>query len=159
MREMGGSKMETCIFCQIVSKKSEAYIIYENDWVCCFLDKLPINKGHVLVVPKKHYQEFSQVDEKSLIEVILAAQKAAIAIGALLETDGITIMQNNGIFKDVEHYHMHVIPRYKDDGFSWVEPKITVNKDDFADLKTSLQDYLKHKVYFTSGQGECKKTD
>jgi diadenosine tetraphosphate (Ap4A) HIT family hydrolase len=65
----------------------------------------------------------------------------------------------NGIFKDVEHYHMHVIPRYKDDGFSWVEPKITVNKDDFADLKTSLQDYLKHKVYFTSGQGERKKTD
>jgi histidine triad (HIT) family protein len=145
-----GDKMETCIFCQITAKKSEAYIIYENNWVCCFLDKFPINKGHVLVVPKKHYQEFSEVDEKSLIEVILAAQKAAKAIETLLKTDGITIMQNNGIFKDVEHYHMHIIPRYKDDGFSWVEPEITVNQDEFVDLKTSLQDYLKHKIYFTS---------
>ncbi|MGW6302744.1 HIT family protein [Peribacillus butanolivorans] len=135
-------KMETCIFCEIIYKKAEAYIIYENELVCCFLDKFPINKGHVLVVPKTHYQEFSEVDGKSLNEVILISQKVAISLENLLNTDGITIMQENGIYKDVEHYHMHIIPRFKGDGFSWIEPEITVNQVDFMDLKTSLQGYL-----------------
>ncbi|WP_369436394.1 HIT domain-containing protein [Lysinibacillus fusiformis] len=63
-------------------------MIYENDFVCCFLDKFPINKGHVLVVPKKHYQEFSDVDSQSLSEVILTAQKVSILLKKLLITDG-----------------------------------------------------------------------
>ncbi|TDL76130.1 HIT family protein [Peribacillus frigoritolerans] len=137
--------MVPCLFCKIIEKKADAYIIYENDSVCCFLDKFPINKGHVLIVPKKHYQEFSEVDVESLNEIILIAQKVAISLETLLNTDGITIMQNNGIFKDVEHYHMHIIPRFKDDGFSWNEPKITVNQDDFIQLKASLQINLSKK--------------
>lgn len=134
--------METCVFCEIISKKEKAYIIYENDYVCCFLDKFPINKGHVLVVPKKHYQEFSEVDSNSLKEVILTAQKITQALEVLLNTDGITILQNNGVFKDVEHYHMHIVPRFKDDGFSWVEPEIDVNYDDFELLKMKLIESL-----------------
>lgn len=134
--------METCIFCEIIHKKADAHIIYENEFVCCFLDKFPINKGHVLVVPKKHYQDFNEVDKKSLSEVIHTAQQVAISLDTLLNTDGITIMQNNGIFKDVDHYHMHIIPRFKDDGFSWIEPKITVNENDLIELKKSLQTYL-----------------
>lgn len=80
--------METCIFCEIVHKKAEAYIIYENELVCCFLDKFPINKGHILVVPKTHYQEFSEVEENSLKEVILISQKVAISLEKLFNTDG-----------------------------------------------------------------------
>lgn len=134
--------MESCVFCEIIKKKEHAYIVYENEFVCCFLDKFPINKGHVLVVPKKHYQEFSQVDSKSLKEVILTSQKITISLEKLLNTDGITIMQNNGIFKDVEHYHMHIIPRFKDDGFSWVEPEIDLKENEFEVLKMKLQDIL-----------------
>ncbi|RDW18124.1 HIT family protein [Oceanobacillus arenosus] len=130
--------MDPCIFCRIIARESEAYIIYENDYVCCFLDKFPINHGHVLVVPKKHCPEFTEVDQESLLEVIIVAQKVASALEKLLHTDGITIMQNNGIFKDVEHYHMHVVPRFKDDGFAWVEPEIKVNSDVLIKLKVSL---------------------
>lgn len=134
--------MESCIFCEIIAKKEKSYMIFENDFVCCFLDKYPINKGHVLVVPKKHYQEFSEVDSKSLTEVILASQRVARSLETLLNTDGITIMQNNGIFKDVEHYHMHVIPRYKGDGFSWIEPDIDVSEEEFEVLQSKLQECL-----------------
>ncbi|MEK3796888.1 HIT family protein [Peribacillus sp. FSL H8-0477] len=98
--------MSKCIFCQIISKEIDAYMIYENELVCCFLDNDPINKGHLLVVPKKHYQEFPEVDRESLIEVITVAQRAARALESILNTDGLTVMQNNGIFKDVEHYHI-----------------------------------------------------
>lgn len=136
--------MENCIFCNITSKIEDAYIIYEDEYVCCFLDKYPINTGHVLVVPKKHYQEFSEVDRDSLSKVILASQQVAIALEKLLNTDGITVMQNNGIFKDVEHYHMHIIPRYKNDGFSWVEPENLVSKKEFITLSTDLRKVLNY---------------
>lgn len=134
--------METCVFCEIISKREKAYIVYENEYVCCFLDKFPINKGHVLVVPKKHYEEFSMVDSSSLQEVILTAQKITKSLEKILKTDGITIMQNNGIFKDVEHYHMHVFPRFKDDGFAWVEPDIEVSEDDFELIRKKLVEDL-----------------
>lgn len=134
--------MNNCIFCQVISRESDAYIIYENEKICCFLDKYPINKGHILVVPKKHYQEFKDIDNESLSEVILAAQKVANALDSLLNTDGITVMQENGFFKDVEHYHMHVIPRFKDDGFSWIEPNNKFNREDFIDITGRLQKYL-----------------
>lgn len=135
--------MEACIFCEIISKKEDAYIIYEDTHVCCFLDKYPINRGHILVVPKKHYQEFSEVDKDSLTRVILTTQQITTALEKLLDTDGITIIQNNGIFKDVEHYHMHIIPRFKNDGFSWVEPEnIVPNKEEFIELSANLGEIL-----------------
>lgn len=134
--------MGTCIFCEIISKNEDACIIYENDYICCFLDKYPINKGHLLVVTKKHYQEFREVDQDSLKQVILASQQAAVALESLLNTDGITIMQDNGIFKDVEHYHMHIIPRFLNDGFTWIEPKIEVSNEEFILIGNSLEKYL-----------------
>ncbi|QOY34697.1 HIT family protein [Anaerobacillus isosaccharinicus] len=134
--------MEDCIFCSIISKTDDAYIVYENEYVCCFFDKYPINKGHILVVPKKHYQEFREVDQESLSNIILASQQVATALEELLSIDGITIMQNNGIFKDVEHYHMHIIPRFKNDGFSWIEPEIKVPKEDFISLSAKLSKIL-----------------
>ena len=134
--------MISCIFCKVISKVEDAYIIYENDYVCCFLDKFPINKGHILVVPKKHYQEFTEVDQNSLTEVIYAAQLLSKVLEKSLNTDGITVMQNNGIFKDVEHYHMHIIPRFKEDGFSWIEPEIDVSKKEFLSLTHQLTESL-----------------
>lgn len=131
--------MPDCIFCNIISKVEEAFIIYEDEYVCCFLDKYPITKGHVLVVPKKHYQEFKDVDKNSLSNIIYASQQVAIALEKTLHTDGITVLQNNGIFKDVEHYHMHIIPRYKNDGFSWIEPENLVSENEFITLHSELK--------------------
>ncbi|GGE61118.1 diadenosine tetraphosphate (Ap4A) HIT family hydrolase [Priestia taiwanensis] len=134
--------MNSCIFCEIISKREKAYIVYENEHVCCFLDKFPINKGHVLVVPKKHYVEFSELDAITLQEVALASQKIGIALEKLLDADGVTFMQNNGIFKDVDHYHMHIVSRFKDDGFSWVEPNFEMTERDFESLYLYVKNVL-----------------
>lgn len=134
--------MLSCIFCDIINGNAKAHVVYEDDMVCCFLDKFPIQPGHVLVVPKRHAAEFSDVDPESLAAVILAAQKVARAIELSLGTDGITVMQNNGAFKDVEHYHMHIVPRYKGDGFSWVEPEIAVSSINFAALERNMKAVL-----------------
>ena len=136
-----------CIFCEIITKREKAYIIHENDYVCCILDINPINKGHVLVIPKKHYIEFTDVDQESLYNVIITAQKIANVIEKTFQADGITIMQNNGIFKDVDHYHMHVFPRFQNDSFSWVEPNIDVMEEDLISIgKTLKTEYLKGDV-------------
>ncbi|MFC7365447.1 HIT family protein [Bhargavaea changchunensis] len=135
----GEKSMPSCIFCDIINRKAEANIVYEDELVCCFLDKFPINPGHILVVPKRHAVEFTEVDPKSLQSVILAAQKAARAIESTLGTDGITVMQNNGAFKDVEHYHMHIVPRYIGDGFGWTEPEIDAATVDFHSLEKKFR--------------------
>lgn len=77
-----------------------------------------------------------------MTQVILASQQATVALESLLNTDGITIMQGNGIFKDVEHYHMHIIPRFLNDGFTWIEPEIKVSNEEFNLIGTSLKKYL-----------------
>lgn len=135
--------MEDCLFCSIISKKEKAYIIYEDEYVCCFLDRYPICKGHILVVPKRHYIEFSDVDLKSLHKVIEVAQRIAVSLEELLGTDGITVMQNNGIFKSVDHYHMHLVPRYRQDGFSWIEPENIVTNEEFAVITKDLKETIK----------------
>lgn len=130
--------MRDCLFCRICEGFEDAQIIYEDDHICCFLDKYPISLGHVLVVPKQHYVEFTDVDPRILGRIITAAQKVARALETTLGTDGTTVMQNNGVFKDVDHYHLHVFPRYKGDGFSWVEPEIYVTKDDILKIHADL---------------------
>jgi len=134
--------LKDCLFCSIISKREAAHILYEDDYVCCFLDKYPICKGHTLVVPKNHYVEFSDVDEESLSKVIQSAQRLAQALESLLNTDGITIMQNNGLFKSVDHYHMHVIPRFEGDGFSWIEPKNIVTEEEFIALSRNVKNII-----------------
>lgn len=134
--------MPSCIFCDIINRKAEAHIVYENDLICCFLDKFPINPGHVLVVPKHHAAEFTDVDPESLQAVILAAQKVAGALESTFRTDGITVMQNNGAFKDVEHYHLHVFPRYRGDAFGWTEPETDVSSIDFGSLGVKIRETM-----------------
>lgn len=135
----GADFLVDCIFCKIINKNEKAYIIYENEYVCCIFDKYPINKGHILILPKTHYEEFTDVDPKILSHVILAAQKVAKTLETTLHPDGLTIMQNNGVFKDVNHYHMHVFPRYQNDGFAWIEPNNTVSEEEIITLHEFLQ--------------------
>ena len=139
---MKGRGKYMCLFCNIISGKQPAHMIYENDLVYCFLDKYPINQGHILVVPKKHYQEFSEVDSESLAEVMISAQKMSRLLEKTFNTDGITVLQDNGVFKDVEHYHLHIFPRYIEDGFSWIEPKVDIQENDFKNVAGALKKYL-----------------
>lgn len=133
----------SCVFCDIVQKKAEANIIYENSYVCCFLDKHPINKGHILVVPIKHYTEFTDVDHASLNQIIQAGQKVAKGLEKVFQLDGMTVMQNNGIFKDVEHYQLHIFPRFKNDGFTWIEPNIKLQSEELVQIKDKLIEVLR----------------
>ena len=113
--------MSDCIFCKIVAKEIPATVIYEDDDVLVFMDIGPIIKGHALVIPKMHYDPVTETPDTILTRLHLAAKKVAQAQIDGLGADGVNIMQNNGTAagQEVPHIHVHVIPRFAEDGHHW----------------------------------------
>lgn len=108
-----------CIFCDIANKKMDASIVYEDEQIMAFLDIDPINEGHILLIPKKHYMDVEELPADVLNHLMKISQKLVVAIKKMYQPDGYSIMQNGGAFNDIGHYHLHIFPRYKEDGFGW----------------------------------------
>ena len=105
----------SCIFCKIVKKQAPASIIYEDETVIVFLDKRPLNEGHTLVIPKKHYVDIFGIPENQLSQVHKVAQQVSLAVKKATKADGISIIQQNGkaAAQDIFHLHVHVVPRFE----------------------------------------------
>jgi histidine triad (HIT) family protein len=106
-----------CIFCNINDRKAEAEIIFEDEHVLAFLDIQPINYGHTLVIPKKHYDNFLTVPKDELDRLVHAAQFIAGIVKRSLNADGFNVISNNGnsAGQSVFHFHFHIIPRFNND--------------------------------------------
>jgi histidine triad (HIT) family protein len=111
--------MKDCIFCKIAKKQipSET-IIYENDKVMAFLDIAPANPGHTLVIPKGHYPNLLETPDDVLKEIIVAVRKVAKAVKAGVDADGVTVTINTdkAAGQVIFHTHIHIIPRFDNDG-------------------------------------------
>lgn len=116
--------MEDCIFCKIVKGDIPSYTIYENDNIKVFMDIGPISKGHSLIIPKKHYTNLMDMEPELLREIDEVIKELYPKFKEKLGAEGLTRMQNNELGQEVKHYHMHLIPRYKNDK---LEPE--VNKE------------------------------
>ncbi len=112
------SRKEYCIGCKLSNNKLKTYVVYENDYINCILDHQPFNTGHTLILPKIHYREVEELDEKTYDEIMKASIFISKAIKEVYYPDGITICQNGGIFSELEHYHMHIVPRYIGQSFA-----------------------------------------
>jgi histidine triad (HIT) family protein len=108
-----------CIFCDIINKKANAEILFENESVLAFLDIRPVNYGHTLVIPKIHYENFLSLPEEELCEIIKVTKNLSGTIINSLNLEGFNIVANNGMAagQSVFHFHFHIIPRFKDDDF------------------------------------------
>lgn len=106
-----------CIFCNIKDRKAEAEIIFEDDHLLAFLDIQPVNYGHTLIIPKKHYDNFLTVPKDELTKLIHATQFIAGVVKRSLNADGFNVISNNGIpaGQSVYHFHFHIIPRFNND--------------------------------------------
>jgi histidine triad (HIT) family protein len=106
-----------CIFCNIIDHKAEAEIIFEDEHVLSFLDIQPVNYGHVLVIPKTHYDNFLTVPKDELGKLIHATQFLAGVVKRSLNADGFNVISNNGnpAGQSVYHFHFHIIPRFNND--------------------------------------------
>lgn len=106
--------MDNCIFCKIVKGEIPSYTIYEDEIVKVFLDIDPIEAGHMLIIPKKHYENLKDIDMDTLAHINEIAKKMYSLIEEKLNINGMRVMQNNGVIQDVKHYHMHIVPNYEE---------------------------------------------
>ena len=117
--------MEECLFCNIINGKIPTNTIYEDEVVKVFMDISPVNEGHLLIIPKKHYQNLFDVDKDTLLTMIQVIQeKLYPLLKEKLNIDGLTISQNNDYGQEIKHFHIHVIPRYQNDSFPLTNPNM-----------------------------------
>lgn len=111
-------KQEQCVFCKIIAGEIPSHTIYEDEKYKVILDVGPATKGHALILPKNHYANLYELPEEDAAEVFKLAKKMMVRMTDKLKCDGFNIVQNNGetAGQTVYHFHIHLIPRYKNDG-------------------------------------------
>lgn len=116
---MGSAAARHCIFCEIVHGAGEASICYEDARALAFLDIQPVNPGHMLIVPREHYESLEDVPEELAAHLFHVAVRLAAEVRKVTHAPGLNIVVNSGApaGQDVFHYHVHVIPRAAGDGF------------------------------------------
>jgi histidine triad (HIT) family protein len=115
-----------CIFCDIIQKKREGYVIYEDDTHIAFLDKYPIDYGHSLVLPKQHFEKVTDMTADKVGDLFSNVPKIAKAIIKTTKADAFSMAQNNGraAKQIVPHVHVHIIPRFNHKGIVWTKREI-----------------------------------
>lgn len=133
---------DDCIFCKLANGVIPTNVLYEDDVVTVFFDAAPASKGHVLIVPKEHFDNIYSLDENTAAHIFKVAVKLANAIKDTLNIEGLNIVQNNGeaAGQTVFHFHMHIIPRYENDtvDVKWIPGEITQEEINEIKEKISL---------------------
>ncbi|MDE9366466.1 HIT family protein [Luteipulveratus sp. YIM 133132] len=114
--------MSDCVFCRIVSGEVEAEVVRETDATVAFLDARPVQKGHVLVVPREHVVTLPELPADQLPPYFTEVQHVAARLPGALDAQGSFVAINNVVSQSVAHLHCHVVPRTKGDGlrgFFW----------------------------------------
>lgn len=111
-------KKDNCIFCKIINGEIPSHVLYEDEQFKVILDVNPATKGHALILPKEHYANLYELPEETAADAMKLAQRMMRKMTEKLDCDGFNIVQNNGeaAGQTVFHFHMHLIPRYKNDG-------------------------------------------
>jgi len=122
-------KMSDCIFCKIAAGEIPSATIYEDDDFRVILDLGPAAKGHALILPKEHYANITEIPDELLGKAMILAKKVVTYMMKALPCDGYNVVQNNGeaAGQTVFHFHIHLIPRYKNDGVgvTWKQGELT----------------------------------
>lgn len=110
-------KNENCIFCKIAAGEIPSTTIYEDDDFRVIMDIEPASKGHALILPKEHYANLYELPEELASKALVVAKKVVTKMTEIVGCDGYNVLQNNGeaAGQTVFHFHMHLIPRYKED--------------------------------------------
>lgn len=110
--------MSDCVFCKIMNNEIPSFVVFEDDLVKVIMDINPVSKGHLLIIPKKHFENIFDADKKVLERINIVAQKMSILCKEKLNCTGVNILNASGIDaqQSVFHLHYHVVPRYPKDG-------------------------------------------
>lgn len=122
-------RKDDCIFCKIAAGDIPSATLYEDDDFRVILDIEPASKGHALILPKEHYANLYELDDELAAKALVLAKKMITKLTDVLGCEGYNVLQNNGTAagQTVFHFHIHLVPRYKDDNvkIGWKMGKLT----------------------------------
>lgn len=122
-------RQDNCIFCKIAAGDIPSATIYEDNDFRVILDIEPASKGHALILPKEHYANLYELSDDLAAKALIVAKKVITKMTGILGCDGYNVVQNNGeaAGQTVFHFHIHLVPRYKDDNVNigWSQGNLT----------------------------------
>lgn len=139
--------MEDCIFCKIAKGEIDSAKIWEDDDFLAILDVNPLTKGHCLIIPKNHFKNVFDIEPEILKEIIVLAKNLSNQIKNNLGAEGVNLINASGraAEQSVFHFHLHIVPRYENDGLKmndWWQTK--AKKANIEELK-KLSEEIKNK--------------
>jgi len=110
--------MKGCVFCKILDGEIPSHEVYRDENTYAFLDVNPVNEGHTLIIPERHAETVTDLEEDEATDLFRTVHCVAKAVDEALNPEGINLLQNNGeaAGQEVQHVHFHVIPRHRNDG-------------------------------------------
>lgn len=129
-----------CIFCKIANGDIPSKTLYEDEEFKVILDVGPATRGHALILPKNHYANLYELPDETAVKVMILAKKMAVLMTEKLGCDGFNLVQNNGkaAGQTVFHFHLHLIPRYKEDGQTLGWKSLEPTQDELENIKNII---------------------
>ncbi|MCQ4936167.1 MULTISPECIES: HIT family protein [Anaerotignum] len=133
--------MSDCIFCKILNGDIPSATIYEDEEFKAILDRFPANEGHVLILPKEHSANIFEIDPQLAGRLFTLATKIAREMKHNLGFEHMNVMQNNGTVagQTVYHFHLHLIPRYENDGITIAYQPMDLTDEQISDMRKKLE--------------------
>ncbi len=132
--------MKNCVFCEIIRKKIPAEIVYEDQEILSFLDIKPVNPGHILVIPKEHYQNMISTPDEIISAIF---RKSKELMGALKKSLGSDFVALSVVGNEVPHFHVHLIPRHNKDGLANFWPTKESKEEDRSKIAEKIKREIK----------------
>jgi histidine triad (HIT) family protein len=135
-----------CAFCDIVSRKVAASIVFEDELTMAFVDLRQFHAGHTLVIQRRHFRDVREIDHSTGAALMMTLSNVTRAVGAVFPNEGLSVWHSIGeaAFQEVPHLHIHIHPRFRDDGVLRVYPDSPVasNKAKRDEYAASLRRFL-----------------
>ena len=129
--------MKDCLFCKIINETLPSSTVYEDDLIKIIMNINPNTNGHLLIIPKKHYVNIMDIDEEIITHSLkITREKIYPLLKEKLNCEGLTIAENNELGQEIRHFHIHLIPRYQNDGADISYKK--ENLDDIGEIFEKL---------------------
>ena len=136
--------MDNCIFCKIINGDIPSAVVFENDEFKAILDRFPSNEGHVLIMPKEHCANIFEMDPEKGGRLFALAVRIASAMKEALGFENMNVLQNNGPVagQTVNHFHLHLIPRYENDSVNVSWPQMDLTDEQIEEVRKKISSVL-----------------